>query len=418
MVGTWRHRVLGLVVAAVLVVSMVALGSLPRTHAAMSKTLYVGITLPLTGADAEDAELIKDGAVLAIDQANAKGGVAGYKIEAIILDSGTATAGQYDPAQAATNTRKLVANMGVVANIGPQMSGEGKAMSAILSEADMATITPSSTNPDITNPAMASQYRPKGKAVYFRTVTTDAFQGPNMANYYAETLHVKTVYVLDDSGAYGVGIADSFSKRAAEKGIKILGRDQLNPKEADYTTILTKIKGLNPDALYYGGVGQAGVKLTKQAYDVIPKMPKGGGDGMYGGTILTGGGFPAVEGWYATIAGPHLLENPEVQPWLKSFQAKFNKVPQDYSITAYDAALVILDAIKRVAATGKTPDRHNVRDAIQASNLKTLQGTISFDKNGDINSRVVSVFKIVHDPKYKDDDIIHQYKYVGVAPQN
>jgi branched-chain amino acid transport system substrate-binding protein len=418
MVGTWRHRVLGLVVAAMLVVSMVALGSLPRTHAAASKTLFVGITLPLTGADAEDAELIKDGAMLAIDQANAKGGVAGYKIEAIILDSGTATAGQYDPAQAATNTRKLVANMGVVANIGPQMSGEGKAMSAILSEADMATITPSSTNPDITNPAMASQYRPKGKAVYFRTVTTDAFQGPNMANYYAETLHVKTVYVLDDSGAYGVGIADSFSKRAAEKGIKILGRDQLNPKEADYTTILTKIKGLNPDALYYGGVGQAGVKLTKQAYDVIPKMPKGGGDGMYGGTILTGGGFPAVEGWYATIAGPHLLENPEAQPWLKTFQAKYNKVPQDYSITAYDAALVILDAIKRVAATGKTPDRHNVRDAIQTSNLKTLQGTISFDKNGDINSRVVSVFKIVHDPKYKDDDIIHQYKYVGVAPQN
>jgi len=417
MTGNWRHRVLGLVIAAMLVVTMVALGGLPRTHAAMSKTLYVGITLPLTGADAEDAELIKDGAMLAIDQANAKGGVAGYKIEAIVLDSGTATAGQYDPAQAATNTRKLVANMGVVANIGPQMSGEGKAMSAILSEADMATITPSSTNPDITNPQFASQYRPKGKAVYFRTVTTDAFQGPNMANYYAEVLHVKTVYVLDDSGAYGVGIADSFSKRAAEKGIKILGRDQLNPKEADYTTILTKIKGLNPDALYYGGVGQAGVKLTKQAYDVIPKMPKGGGDGMYGGTILTGGGFPSVDGWYATIAGPHLLDNPEVQQWVKAFQAKYNKVPQDYSITAYDAALVILDAIKRVAATGKTPDRHNVRDAIQASRLKTMQGTISFDKNGDINSRVVSVFKIVHDMKYKDDDIIHQYKYVGVAPQ-
>ena len=418
MIGAWRNRVLGLVVAATLIVSLVTLGGLSRTHAAASKTLYVGITLPLTGADAEDAELIKDGAMLAIDEANAKGGVAGYKIEAIVLDSGTATAGQYDPAQAATNTRKLVANMGVVANIGPQMSGEGKAMSAILSEADMATITPSSTNPDITNPAMASQYRPKGKAVYFRTVTTDAYQGPNMANYFAETLHVKTVYVLDDSGAYGVGIADSFSKRAAEKGIKILGRDQLNPKEADYTTVLTKIKGLNPDALYYGGVGQAGVKLTKQAYDVIPKMLKGGGDGMYGGTILTGGGFPAVEGWYATIAGPHLLANPEVQPWLKAFQAKFNKVPQDYSITAYDAALVILDAIKRVAATGKTPDRHNIRDAIQATNLKTLQGTISFDQNGDIKTRIVSVFRIVHDSKYKDDDIIHQYKYVGVAPQN
>ncbi|HEV2282330.1 MAG TPA: branched-chain amino acid ABC transporter substrate-binding protein [bacterium] len=418
MAGTWRHRVLGLVVAAVLVVSMAALGSLPRTHAAMSKTLFVGITLPLTGADAEDAGLIKDGAMLAIDEANAKGGVAGYKIEAVVLDSGTATAGQYDPAQAATNTRKLVANMGVVANIGPQMSGEGKAMSAILSEADMATITPSSTNPDITDPKFASQYRPKGKAVYFRTVTTDAFQGPNMANYYAETLHVKTVYVLDDSGAYGVGIADSFSKRAAEKGIKILGRDQLNPKEADYTTILTKIKGLNPDALYYGGVGQAGVKLTKQAYDVIPKMPKGGGDGMLGGTILKGGGFPAVEGWYATIAGPHLTEMPEAQAWVNKFQKTYNKAPSDYSITSYDAALVVLDAIKRVAATGKTPDRHNIRAAIQTTSLKTLQGTISFDKNGDINSRIVSVFQIVHNAKYPDDDVLHQYKYIGPAPQN
>jgi branched-chain amino acid transport system substrate-binding protein len=417
MVGTWRHRVLGLVIAASLVVTIAALGGLPRTHAAMSKTLYVGITMPFTGADAEDAELIKDGAMIAIDDANAKGGVAGYKIVPILLDSGTATAGQYDPAQAATNTRKLVANMGVVANIGPVMSGEGKAMSAILSEADLATITPSSTNPDITSPKFASQYRPKGKAVYFRTVTTDAYQGPNMANYFAETLHVKTVYVLDDSGAYGVGIADSFSKRAMEKGIKILGRDQLNPKEADYTTVLTKIKGLNPGALYYGGVGQAGVKLVKQAYDVIPKMLKGGGDGMYGGTVLTGGGFPAVDGWYATIAAPHLLDNPEVQPFVQKFQKRYNKTPGDYSITSYDAALVILDAIKRVAATGKTPDRHNMRDAIQASSLKTLQGTVSFDQNGDIKSRVVSVFKVVHDPKYKDDDIIHQYKYVGVAPQ-
>jgi branched-chain amino acid transport system substrate-binding protein len=418
MVGTWRHRVVGLVVAAVLVVSMVALGGLPRTHAAASKTLFVGITLPLTGADAEDAELIKDGAMLAIDQANAKGGVAGYKIEAVVLDSGTATAGQYDPAQAATNTRKLVANMGVVANIGPQMSGEGKAMSAILSEADMATITPSSTNPDITSPKFASQYRPKGKAVYFRTVTTDAFQGPNMANFYAEKLHAKTVYVLDDSGAYGVGISDTFSRRAQEKGIKILGRDQLNPKEADYTTVLTKIKGMNPDALYYGGVQGAGTKLAKQAYDVMPKMPKGGGDGVYSGAMLKGAGFPASDGWYATIAGPHLLANPEVQPFVKSFAAKYNKQPGDYSITAYDAALVILDAIKRVAATGKTPDRHNIRDAIQASNLKTLQGPISFDQNGDIKSRVVSVFQVVHQTQFPDDDILHQYKYIGVAPEN
>jgi branched-chain amino acid transport system substrate-binding protein len=414
--GMWRHRLVGLGLVATLIAMMGAFGGLPRTQA-QSKTFCIGITLPLTGADAEDASLIEDGAMLAIDQANAKGGVAGYKIEPVVLDNGTATAGQYDPAQAATNARKLVANPCVGANVGPQMSGSGKAMSAILSDADLATITPSSTNPDITDPKFASQYRPKGKAIYFRTVTTDAFQGPNMANFYAETLHVKTVYVLDDSGAYGVGIADSFSKRALEKGIKILGRDQLNPKEADYTTILTKIKGMNPDAIYYGGVDQAGAKLAKQAYDVMPKMIKGGGDGMYSGALLKGAGFPAVTGWYATIAGPHLLANPEVQPFVKAFAAKYGKNPEDYSITSYDAALVIMDALKRVAASGKPVTRANIRDAIQASNLSTLQGRVAFDENGDIKSRVVSVFQIVHDMNAKEDDVLHQFKYIGVAPQ-
>ncbi len=411
-------KVLGIVLCLSLIAALVTLGGLSRMQAAQMKTLVIGITLPLTGADAEDAELIKDGAVLAIEEANAKGGVAGYKLETLILDSGTATAGQYDPAQAATNTRKLVANVGVVANIGPQMSGEGKAMSPILSEADLATITPSSTNPAITDPKFASQYIPAGKAVYFRTVTTDAYQGPNMANFFAEKLHVKSIYILDDSGAYGVGIADSFQKRAAEKGIKVLGRDQLNPKEADYTTILTKIKGLNPDAIYYGGVEQAGSKFAKQAYDVLPKVIKGGGDGVYSANLLSGAGFPAADKWYATIASPHLTENPEVEPWVKRFAKRWGKNPGDYSITAYDAGLVIIDAIKRVKASGKPVDRHTVRDAIQASKVKTLQGVVSFDKYGDLKSRIISVFQIVHNTKYPDNDILHQYKYIGVAPEN
>jgi branched-chain amino acid transport system substrate-binding protein len=385
---------------------------------AQQKTVKIGLTLPLTGADAEDATLIKNGAMMAIDEANAKGGVAGYKIEVITLDSGTATAGQYDPAQAATNTKKLVSDPAVVANVGPQMSGEGKAMTPILSEADLATITPTSTNPDITDPKFAAQFKPKGKAIYFRTVTTDAFQGPNMANFFARNLKVKTIYILDDSGAYGVGIADSFQRQVEKEGVKVLGRDQLNPKEADYTTILTKIKGLKPDALYYGGVAQAGVKLAKQAYDTIPNMIKGGGDGVQGGSFLKGGGFPAVDGWYCTNAGPHLVEDPAAADWVNTFTKKYGSNPNDYSITAYDGASVVLDAIKRVAESGKEINRSNVRDAMQATNLKTLQGVVSFDENGDIKDRTVSVFQYQKNPKYPDDDVIHQLKYLGAAPQS
>jgi branched-chain amino acid transport system substrate-binding protein len=385
---------------------------------AADKTVTVGINLPLTGADAHDAELIKDGAMLALDEANAQGGVAGYKINVIVLDDGTATAGQYDPAQAATNARKMVGDTSVVAAIGPQMSGSGKAMSPILSQGNLAIVTPSSTNPDITDPKFAGQYRPAGKAIYFRTVTTDAFQGPNMANYFVDTLKVKSLYVLDDSGAYGVGIADAFQRQAEKRGIKVLGRDQLNPKEADYTTVLTKIKSLNPDALYYGGVAQAGVKVVKQSYDIMPNIVRAGGDGLYGAEILKGAGFPSAEGLYATIAAPNLLDNPDAKPWVERFAKKYGLQPENYSITAYDAALVILDAVKRVAESGKDVNRANVRDAIQTSNAKTLQGAVSFDENGDITNREVSVFQIKKDDQHPLDSVLHQYKYLGVAPQS
>jgi branched-chain amino acid transport system substrate-binding protein len=385
---------------------------------AADKAIKVGLDLSLTGADAESAARIKNGVLMAFDEINARHTIPGYRFDLLILDDGTATAGQYDPAQAATNARRMVSDTEVVAAIGPMMSGAGKAMAPILSQGNLATITPSSTNPDITNPKFADQYKPAGKAIYFRTVTTDAFQGPNLANYFADKLNVRSAYVLDDSGAYGVGIADSFQKRAEEKGIKVLGRDRLDPKAADYTTILTKIKALNPDALYYGGVSQAGVKLAKQSYDVLPKVIKGGGDGMYSAEMLSAAGFPAADGWYATIAAPNTVDDKAAEAWVKQYEAKYGMVPSDYSITAYDAALVIADAVKRLLADRKDISRDNIRDYIQTAKVKTLQGTIWFDTNGDLQDRTISVFEIKKDTNYAADDMVHQYRYIGVAPQS
>src|SRR5580692_5940494 len=255
---------------------------------AAAKVVKIGVDLSLTGADAQSAIRVKNAITMAFDAANQANAVPGYQFDLLMLDDGTATAGQYDPAQAATNARRMVADKEVVAALGPEMSGAGKAMTPILSQGNLATITMSSTNPDISNPKFAAQYRPAGKPVYFRTVTTDAYQGPNMANFFAEKLKVKSVYVLDDSGAFGVGVADTFQAQAEKKGIKVLGRDRLDPKAADYTTILTKIKSLNTESIYFGGVSQAGVKLAKQAYDIIPKVIKGGPDGMTSSELLTG----------------------------------------------------------------------------------------------------------------------------------
>ena len=384
---------------------------------AADKVIKVGVNLSFTGADAENAARIGNGAVIAFEEANAAKTVPGYTFQLVKLDDATATAGQYDPAQAATNARTMVSDKGYVAALGPQMSGAGKAMAPILSQGNLAIITPASTNPDLTDPKFAQQYRPAGKAIYFRTVATDAYQGPNMANYMADTLKVKTIFVLDDSGAYGVGIAGSFQAQAEKRGIKVLGRDRLDPKAADYAPILTKIKSLNPQGLYYGGVAQAGVKLAKQAYDIIPGVIKAGGDGMQTVDLLKGAGFPAVEGWYATVASPHVTEDPISAKFSDRYFARFKERPDDYTITCYTGAQVVIEAVKRVAASGKPVTRDAVRDAIQGVKLPdSMIGPVEFDENGDLRNKVISVFQIRKDAEHPLDDPTAQYKYVGTAP--
>jgi branched-chain amino acid transport system substrate-binding protein len=389
-----------------------------RPARADEKLVHIPVNMPFTGDEAMGALLVKNGAAMAIDEINARGGVAGYTLQLILMNDGTASAGGYDPGQAATNARRMVNDPLAMAAVGPYNSGSGKAMSPILSAGGLAIITPASTNPDITDPKFAQVYHPSGPAIYFRTVTTDAYQGPNMANYYAKVLKMPNVYVLDDSGAYGVGIADTFQAQATKIGMKVLGRDRLDPKAADYSPVLSKIKQLGAASLYYGGDPGAGIKVVKQSYEIVPGIVKGGGDGMYESEILTGGGFPAAEGWYATIAAPHLLDDAKAQVWVKKYASLYGSPPSDYCITAYDAVLVIEDAVKRVVASGKALSRAAMRDAIQATKINTMQGSISFDDNGDLTSRTISVFQIKHSAAFPPDDIVHQYRYVGVAPQD
>ena len=392
--------------------------ALAPSASAAEQVVKIGIDASLTGGDAHSAELVSNGAKMAIDQANANHTVKGVKFEAWVLDDGTATAGQYDPAQAAINARKFVADKMVVGEVGPQMSGAAKAMIPIASWGDLTMITESATNPAMTDPMNKAQYQPAGKPVFFRTVATDAYQGPYLANYFADVLKVKTLYVLDDSGAYGAGIADSFQAQAAKKGIKILGRDKLDPKAADYSAVFTKIKEMNPDALFYGGVLQAGVKVVKEAYDYIPKAVKGGGDGIIEAEMFTGAGYPAAEGWYGTQASPHVTDDAMLKDWIAKYKAKFNMAPDDYTVTAYDATTVIIDAVAKLKDAGKPITRANVRETIASGKFKTLQGDVAFDANGDIQDKVISIFQAHQNKTCPLDDVDCQFKYIGVAPQS
>jgi branched-chain amino acid transport system substrate-binding protein len=400
-----------------LLIAVLLLAAVQPARAA-DKSVTIALDFSLTGADAASANRMKNGGILAIDQANAAGGVDGITIVPLIMDDGTPTAGQYDAGQAATNARKMVSDPAVVAAIGPHMSGAAKAMLPIVNEAGLPMISPATSSPDLTAVRFADEYRASGRLTFFRTIASDAYQAPGMANYFAETLHLKTVYVLDDTGAYGVGIANTFSAEAVRKGMKVLGRDKVDPKAEDYSAVMTKIKALKPDALYYGGVFEAGVKVIKQSYDAVPHAVKAGGDGLYGPEILTAAGFPAAEGWYITAGAPHVLNDPKMAKFVADYKAKFGISPDDYSVTCYDAATIALAAIKSVADAGKPITRDTIRAAIEHSATPTLQGTVQFDANGDLKNKIISIFQVRQDLAKPDDDMDAQLRYVGVAPQS
>ena len=242
-----------------------AAGAAPARAA--NKVVKIGVDLSLTGADAQGAIKDKDAIQMAFDAANQGNAVPGYTFEVMVLDDGTATAGQYDPAQAATNARKMVSDTDVVA--AHRAADERRRQGDDADPQRRAIWRPSRRRrPTPTSPTRNS---PRSSARPARRSTSaPSPPTPSRARTWptsmAETLHVKSVYILDDSGAYGVGLADAFQAQAEKKGIKVLGRDRLDPKAADYTAILTKIKSLNPDAIYYGGVvagrreaGQAGL---------------------------------------------------------------------------------------------------------------------------------------------------------------
>src|SRR5258708_3937680 len=151
--STVKTKLQGTLLAGVLGAGLgLALGAMvhPTAVLAQGKALTLGIDLRLTGSDAEAPKHMREGMLMAGEEVNARGGVGGYKPEVMILAEATATAGGYDPAQAATNAKKFVASSSVVAALGPAMSGAGKAMAPILSAGNLAVITPSSANPDIT----------------------------------------------------------------------------------------------------------------------------------------------------------------------------------------------------------------------------------------------------------------------------
>ncbi len=354
----------------------------------------VGVSLALTGPDARWGVSMLRGVELAVEDVNRGGGPGGHPLETVVLDSAGPGLEGISRWRGMNNYERLIADPAVIAVIGPQTSSEGRAAAPLLSRADLATVTPSATTFDITDPAFTDRFRPGGRAVFFRTVGTDLAQGEAMASFAHGRLGARRVALIDDGTGFGVRTVLTFARQAGALGLRVLARKQIPWTEGDYRPALRELRALNPDALYFAGGYAVGVKVARQVGEILPSVHRLSAESLFDHAFPIQAG-PAAEGWHVSSVAPDLAANPAALAWADRFRRRFGEAPTGYSLAAYTAVTVIADAVGRVARRGLPVTRSRIRDAIQVTRLPDgLQGPVSFDANGDLQRPVVSIYQV------------------------
>ena len=320
----------------------------------------IGAAGPMTGDQSKMGIDLRNGTELAVTEWNEKGGVLGKKIELLAGDD------QADPKQAVSIANKFV-NQKVTAVVGHWNSNCSINASSYYNAAHIVAISPASTNPRLTQ---------QGFKTIFRVCGTDDQQGGVAAEFVIKNLRPKRVAVLHDKTTYGQGLADFF-KKAVEGKVQVVYYDGIQTKDPDYKAVLTAINETKPDVYFFGGVYPEAGRLVRQAKEVGMIIPMITGDGVYDPTFISIAG-KAAEGTYVTFG-----KDPSGLPTNKAFNDRYRGKygePGPYSIYAYDAANIILAAIK---ATGST-DGLKLAEYISKGTFPGAFGEISFDKNGDV----------------------------------
>ena len=368
----------------------------PAPAAAQEVVIKIGHVGPTSGQIAHLGKDNENGAKLAVEEANAKGiMVDGKKAKFELLTEDDAADGKQ-----ATQVAQKLMDAKVVGVVGHLNSGTSIPASAIYNQAGVAQISPSATNPKLTN---------QGFKGVFRMVANDVAQGTAIGNYAAAKLG-KKIAIIDDKTAYGVGLADETEKAVKAAGGAVVIREALaNEKEQDFKGVLTKVKAKNPDVIMFGGMDAQAGPMLKQMKALGIKAKFISGDGAQSAELIKLGG-DAAEGSYATTAGLPKEKMPQGAAFYDKFKAKFNADVQVYAPFTYDATNVLIAAIQKAGT-----DPAKIIDAIKATSMDGVTGKIAFDDKGDIKDGAVTVFQ-VKGGKWETVEIVGGPKEAAPAP--
>lgn len=334
-----------------------------------AKEIRIGLITPLSGDVKTFGESVRNSFLIAVEEANARGGVAGMKITYVIQDD------RNDPTEAANVANLLVNQHRVKAIVGSVTSKTTIPVSDIIQAAKIPTITPTATNPKVT---VADGKR---KDYMFRACFIDPFQGAVLAKFSRETLQGKNAAVLfDASNDYSKGIAEVFRDAFRKLGGKVTAYESYGKDDVDFSALLTKVKASGADILflpdYYNKVGL----IARQAREKGINARMVGPDGWDSPDLVKIAGSAIEGGYFSNHYSPD-DRRPEVVAWVKKYKERYGQVPDALGTLAYDGTNLLFEAIRKAGSD----DPKKIRDAIASiRDFKAVSGKSTMDGNGDM----------------------------------
>ena len=344
---------------------------LAMSAASAAETIKIGIPQPMTGPATQYGDQIQAGALTAIDAINAAGGVKGKKLEPLLIDDAC------EPKQAVPAANRVV-NSGAKFAVAHACSGTTVPAVNVYEQEGIVAITPGATSPLVTD-TIKPHY-------FFRTIGRDDQQGPFAADYIAGVLKPKTIAVLHDKQTYGTGVATQVRDALAKKGMNIVMFEGINVGDSDYSAVITKLKGANPDLIYFGGYHAELGLLLRQAREQGMKNQFMGPEGVANRDLVAIAG-PAVEGLLVTLP-TDFTKMPGNEKVMENFTTYKRNPNGAFTFPAYAAVQIIA---KTIDAVGE--DSAKAADYMHANTFDTAIGKVEYDAKGDLKHFEFAVFK-------------------------
>ncbi len=344
-----------------------------------SNDIRIGVLNEMTGGNATMGTSAANGAKLAIKEANAKGGVLGKKIQAIYADN------KSEPSESANAMTKLASQDRVVAVTGIFSSSNAIASSSVAEANKLPFLAVGATNPKVTVDEQSS----KVKDYTFRICFIDPFQGTVGANFVLDSLKLKKAAILVDSSSdYSKGLATFFKDAFSKGGGNVIAEESYLQKDQDFKTILTKLKTMDVQVIYVPGYYEEVGKIVKQAREMGLMQPIVGGDGWDSPKLAEVGTAAALNNTFFTNHYSPDDTSEASKAFVEMYKKEYGQAPDAMAVLSYDAANVLIDAIKRADSTD--PDK--IRLALAATkDIPTVTGSTSLNATHDAVKNAVII---------------------------